>query len=258
MVRASMVTIGVLVMLSFPNPGLAQQTSSIAGVVRDASGGVLPGVTVEAASPALIERVRVATTDGEGRFNIVDLRPGTYTVTFTLPGFNTLRRDGIGLTAGFAATVNADLQVGALEQMITVSGEAPLVDTQNVRKQVVMSDELLNVLPTSMKSQQTVISFTPGLTGIADVAGSYSVQLGGAFHGKSGTKVQVDGMSIQNLQANGATGYQINAGTVQEMTVQTSGMSAESSADGIVVNVIPKEGGNVYSGSTSALFANDR
>src|SRR5687767_5397336 len=132
-----MVRVGVVILISLfllPHPALAQQTSSIAGVVRDVSGGVLPGVTVEAASPALIEKVRAATTDGEGRYNIVDLRPGAYTVTFTLPGFNTFRRDGITLTGGFTATVNADLQVGTLEQMITVTGEAPLVDTQNVRQ----------------------------------------------------------------------------------------------------------------------------
>src|SRR5918999_1867284 len=100
-----MMRIGVLGLLAsfLSHSAFAQQTSSIAGVVRDASGGVLPGVTVEAASPALIEKVRVATTDGEGRYNIVDLRPGTYAVTFTLPGFTTFRRDGIVLTSGFTA-----------------------------------------------------------------------------------------------------------------------------------------------------------
>ena len=101
---------------------------------------MLPGVTVEAASPALIEKVRTVVTDGEGRYNIVDLRPGTYVVTFSLAGFNTLRREGIALTAGFTATVNADMQVGALEETITVTGAAPLVDTQNVRQQRVVSD----------------------------------------------------------------------------------------------------------------------
>ena len=248
----------VLFCLFLSHPALAQQTSSIAGVVRDASGGVLPGVTVEAASPALIEKVRAATTDGEGRYNIVDLRPGTYAVTFALPGFNTFRRDGITLTGGFTATVNADLQVGTLEQTITVTGEAPLVDTQNVRQQTVLSNEMLEALPTSMKGQNTVITLTLGLTGVADVSGNYTTQVGGTFHGKAGTKVQVDGMSIQNLQGNGNTGYQINAGTIEEMTVQTSGISAESNADGIVINMIPREGGNLFSGTVSGLYTNDR
>ena len=132
----------------------AQQASSsgIAGVVRDASGGVLPGVTVEAASPALIEKVRSVVSDGEGRFNIVDLRPGTYTVTFTLASFSTFKREGIELPSGFTATVNAEMKVGALEETVTVTGAAPLVDTQNVRKQSVVSSDLLNVLPSSVKN----------------------------------------------------------------------------------------------------------
>ena len=120
-------------------------------MVRDTSGAVLPGVTVEAASPALIEKVRTVVTDGEGRYNIIDLRPGTYVVTFSLAGFNTVRREGIELTAGFTATVNADMQVGALEETITVTGASPLVDTQNIRQQTVVSSELLAALPTGTK-----------------------------------------------------------------------------------------------------------
>src|SRR5688572_8522293 len=120
-------------------PAWAQQASGIAGLVRDSSGAVLPGVTVEAASPALIEKVRTAVTDAQGRFNIVNLRPGTYVVTFSLPGFNSVKREGIQLTAGFTAAVNADMQVGALEETITVSGETPLIDTQNTRQQTVLS-----------------------------------------------------------------------------------------------------------------------
>ena len=126
--------------------------SVIAGVVKDTSGAVLPGVTVEAASPALIEKVRTAVTDGAGRYNIVDLRPGTYVVTFSLVGFKTIKREGITLTAGFTAPVNADLEVGTVEETITVSGSSPLVDTQNVRQQTVVSTEVLAALPTSSKS----------------------------------------------------------------------------------------------------------
>src|SRR3954469_20660147 len=108
----------------------AQQASGIAGVVKDTSGAVLPGVTVEAASPVLIEKVRTGVSDNQGRFSIPDLRPGTYVVTFTLAGFNTYKREGISLPGGFTATVNAEMQVGALEETITVTGAAPLVDTQ--------------------------------------------------------------------------------------------------------------------------------
>src|SRR5712692_7052777 len=125
-------------MLAVPAATLAQQTNAgIAGLARDASGAVLPGVTVEASSSVLIEKIRTVTTDGDGRYNIVDLPPGTYAVTFTLTGFATTKREGLELTSGFTATVNADMRVGALEETITVSGLSPIVDTQNVRKQVV-------------------------------------------------------------------------------------------------------------------------
>ena len=125
--------LAVSIFLLLPCAAWAQ--SSISGVVRDASGGVLPGVTVEAASPVLIEGVRSAVTDAQGIYKVVDLRPGTYTVTFTLPGFRALKRDGLNLPAEFSATVNADLAVGALEETVTVSGEAPVVDVKSSRAQ---------------------------------------------------------------------------------------------------------------------------
>ena len=129
------VAVAGLLLLSTTVAWAQQLASGISGVVRDTSGAVLPGVTVEAASPALIEKVRTTISDAEGRYSVENLVPGAYTVTFTLPGFRTLVRDGITLQAGFTATVNADLQVGSLEESITVSGAAPLVDTQNVRRQ---------------------------------------------------------------------------------------------------------------------------
>src|SRR5687768_3493823 len=117
----------LLVMSAFLlQPALASAQSSIAGVVRDASGGVLQGVTEEASSPALNEKVRSVTTDAEGRYRIVERRPGPYTVTFTLPGFSTVRREGIELRAEFAATINAEMAVGAIEETLTVTGEAPI------------------------------------------------------------------------------------------------------------------------------------
>ena len=156
----------------------AQQAtaSGIAGVVRDTSGAVLPGVTVEAASPALIEKVRSVVTDSEGRYNIVDLRPGTYSVTFTLPSFSTFKREGIELPSGFTATVNAEMKIGALEETVTVTGAAPLVDTQNVRKQTLVSSDLLNVLPSSVKNLNNLVSLTPGFRGNEgfDVTGGYT------------------------------------------------------------------------------------
>ena len=155
----------VTAVLLVPGAVRAQDSNSatITGVVRDASGGVLPGVTVEAASPVLIERVRVAATDSEGRFRIINLRPGEYAVTFTLVGFRTLRREGIQLTTGFTATVNGDLSVGGLEETITVSGAAPLVDVQGVQEQQVFSGETVLALPIA-KNQGAYVTLIPAAT----------------------------------------------------------------------------------------------
>jgi hypothetical protein len=231
----------------------AQQTNGgIAGLARDASGAVMPGVTVEASSPVLIEKVRTVTTDGEGRYNIVDLPPGSYTVTFTLSGFSTVRREGIELTSGFTATVNADLRVGALEETITVTGASPIVDTQNVRKQVVASRDVLDALPTSTQSIYTLVALAPGFSGVNDVGGRYFAEAG-AYHGKRGTKAYFDGMGIENSAGNSS--YQINAAVVEEMVLQTSGISAEVNADGPVMNIVPKEGGNTFRSILSGKYS---
>ena len=134
----------LLALLMLPAAAYAQTTQGvITGVARDTSGGVLPGVTVEVASPALIEKVRSVVTDDAGQYRVVELRPGTYSVTFTLPGFSTVRRDGIELTGSFVATVNGDLKVGALEETITVTGETPIVDVQSVKVQQTVSNDVI-------------------------------------------------------------------------------------------------------------------
>ena len=255
--------VGLLVLVLVPVIASAQQASGIAGVVRDTSGGVLPGVTVEAASPALIEKVRTVVTDGEGRYNIVDLRPGSYAVTFTLAGFNTFKRDGIALTAGFTATVNADMPVGALEETITVTGAAPLVDTQNVRQQKVVSDELLASLPTGSKGLMGISTLIPGLSSGSNEGGGGSSGIYGAnrlqgatMHGKGSAKQNYDGMATFNLAGTGNTTYIMNAATVVETTFETGGISAESDSSGISVNMIPKEGGNGFSFGVDGTYAN--
>src|SRR5947207_9680900 len=260
MTTSRFVGIGLIALASvslIPRPVFAQQTSAIAGVVRDTSGGVLPGVTVEAASPVLIEKVRTVVTDDQGRYNIVNLVPGTYRVTFTLQGFNTLVRDGVPLSSGFTAAVNADLPVGALQETVTVSGASPLVDTQNVRKQTLITSDLLDALPTSTKNWATIVEVTPGFAGsFADVAGQLNQNIGNSYHGKTGTKRQFDGMSIDH--ASGNVGYLVNSVMIQEISLQSSGISAESNADGSVVNMIPKEGSNGFSGSFAGLYTSDR
>src|SRR5665213_2112500 len=129
-----------------PTSAFAQAT--IAGIVKDASGAVLPGVSVEAASPALIEKVRTAVTDGSGQFRVENLRPGTYSVTFTLSGFSAFKRDGIDLAGSFTATVNADLKVGTVSETITVTGEAPVVDVQSAAREITLSTDVVKSIPT--------------------------------------------------------------------------------------------------------------
>src|SRR5262249_20997398 len=120
--------------------------ASISGTVKDASGGVLPAVTVEAASPALIEKVRVAMTDSTGQYKIENLRPGTYSVTFTLSGFSTMKREGIVLEGSFVATINADMSLGNVSETVTVSGESPVVDVQSSQKERVFSTDLIEAI----------------------------------------------------------------------------------------------------------------
>src|SRR5262249_34069156 len=120
-------------------------TGAIAGQIRDVTGAVLPGVTVEASSPVLIEKTRTVTTDEQGQYKVVDLRPGTYTVTFSLPGFSTVKRENLELNTGFTARVDAELRVGGVEETVTVSGASPVVDTQNVRTQSVLTRAVLDI-----------------------------------------------------------------------------------------------------------------
>src|SRR5580704_15348676 len=146
--------------------------SAIGGVVRDPSGAVLPGVTVEAASPALIEKVRSVVSDDRGVYLIVDLRPGTYTITFTLTGFSPFKREGLELPSNFTATVNADLKVGALEETVTVSGASPVVDVQSTAVEQVLNRDVLDAVPTG-RTAQTAAALVPGVVmATPDVAGS--------------------------------------------------------------------------------------
>src|SRR5262249_51419985 len=144
-------------------PASAQERASIVGVVQDSSGGVLPGVTVEASSPALIERVRSGITDGSGRYAIIDLRPGTYTVTFSLPGFKSFKREGIVLECAFAATGNGSLSGGQGEETVTVTAGSPVVDLQSTQNQSVINRQALDLLPAA-RTMQGGASLVPGVS----------------------------------------------------------------------------------------------
>ena len=162
--RRFVYALGVVSLWCLLVPALSFAQSGIAGVARDTSGAVLPGVTVEVSSPVLIEQVRSAVTDGSGAYRILDLRPGTYTVVFTLPGFATVRREGLELPDAFTATVNGDMRVGAFEETITVTGESPIVDVQNVTQRTVLDDTLVDSLPT-IRFVHTYATLLPAVTG---------------------------------------------------------------------------------------------
>src|ERR1700730_4398459 len=218
------VGLGVMAMTLLLLPSAwAQQASGIAGVVRDSSGAVLPGVSVEAASPALIEKVRSAVTDGEGRYSIVDLRPGTYSITFTLTGFNTVARQGIDLPSGFTASVNATMSVGSLQETVTVTGASPVVDVQSSRQQEILSTSQLEALPSGSIGLQTLAYVTPGFAATqADVGGTrdtWSAQGNYTFyHGKTGTRAEFDGFRNQYfIGAASGVGYITDSGTIEEL-----------------------------------------
>ena len=225
-------------------------TGAIAGTVRDTTGAVLPGVTVEAASPALIEKVRVALTDDQGNYKIGELRPGTYSVTFTLAGFSAYKREGIELTIGFTAPANAEMTVGSLEETVTVTGASPVVDVQNVRTQNVLSRETLDVLPTG-KSIQAFETLTLGTsTGTAsaafDVGGVKGENLYSfGIHGTDGGDLRMyqEGMLLSNTR--GTRQSNLNQAAVQEIVLQTIGQ-AEADVGGVEIHVVPKEGGNTF------------
>jgi len=243
-----------------PTRTLAQSGSGIAGVVKDSSGAVLPGVTIEASSPALIEKVRTGVTDGAGQYKIVNLVPGLYAVTFTLTGFNTVRREGIELTASFTATVNADLRVGSLQETVTVTGETPTVDIQNVVQQKVMTRDILNAIPAGMRSTGQIGVLIPGVTSTSqDVGGTAFSSVGLAIHGSrlNEQAALYDGMNFNNGQGRGGQFVAIttNDATVQEMAIETAGLSAESEASGVRINMVPRDGGNTFKGLLLTSYA---
>ncbi|MGH9385549.1 MAG: carboxypeptidase regulatory-like domain-containing protein [Vicinamibacterales bacterium] len=243
--------IGVLV----PASARAQEAASIVGVVRDGTGAVMPGVTVEASSPVLIEKMRSVVTDSAGRYAIVSLRPGVYTVTLTLLGFRAVRREGIVLEGAFAATVNGDLEVGALEETVTVTGASPVVDLQSTQNQFVVNREILDVLPAT-RTMQGGASLVPGVSFYAQ--GFVSTM---SVHGSDtrDQRVYQDGMRIgQNLTGTGSQGNGTNVNDLgqQELVYDAGSQSAETALGGVRMDSIPKEGGNRFSGTWRTYYSN--
>jgi hypothetical protein len=238
-------------------PNTAQAQSAFTGVVKDATGAVLPGVMVEASSPVLIERSRSVLTDESGAYKILDLRPGTYTLTFMFPGFTTQRLEGIELPSNFTSTINGELQVGAVEETVTVAAESPVVDLENNFKAQVLPRDVLDLVPTA-HTIQSVGQLVVGVTlNAPDVGGSRAMQqtyftVHGA--GVSQTSVLMDGMIINGLQGDGAVQSYANDAGNEQMVYQTGGGNADTATGGAKLNLAPKEGGNSLHGSLFAGF----
>src|SRR3989441_6741705 len=250
------VGVGVLIAGLLLAPGVTS-AQSISGTVTDATGNILPGVTVEARSPALIEQVRTAVTNGSGQYQIVELRPGTYSVSYTLTGFSTLVREGIELTSGFTANIDVQLRVGAIEETVVVTGATPLVDVQNVTKHTVATREIIDTIPAA-RSFQGVGVLIPGIvTGgqtdniIQDVGGqSGQSHMTLAIHGGR-TRDQVlhiDGLSTEAPLREDSSGSYIPDASFQEYVFDYSANAAETETGGVRVNHIPAEGGNTFRG----------
>jgi hypothetical protein len=233
-------------------PALAS-AQNIAGVVRDASGAVLPGVTVEASSPALIEKVRSTVSDGSGQYRLDSLVAGVYSVTYTLPGFSTVKRDGVQVQTGVTLTLNADLRVGGIQETITVSGETPVVDVQNsTRVQQVLSDEVLAALPAS-RGYGNLLAVSAGVQ--ANGTQNGGVNPGMIFFTSRGGRsnegtIQIDGMNVGSaFNGGGVAGYGYDTTNAQEVQLTVAGGLGEADRGGPQFNIIPKTGGNSFSGT---------
>jgi Carboxypeptidase regulatory-like domain len=243
----------VMWLVLVPAAASAQSSTpaSIAGVVRDASGAVMPGVTVEAASDALIDKSRSAVTDGTGQYRIIDLRPGTYTVTFTLVGFSTVRREGLVLPADFVATVNTDMRVGSIEETVTVSGASPIVDVQSSTRQRTLDSELVTAIPT-VRGYVGIMQLLPSM--IVSGGGNTNVQLtpgmvvfgGAGGRGHEGQSL-LDGLTTgAAVGGGGVSGYRNDLENAQDVSIVTSGGLGEAQVGGPVINIVPKTGGNTF------------
>ena len=216
--------------------------ASVAGVVTDTSGAVLPGVTVEVTSPALIEKVRTTVTDGSGSFRIIDLESGIYTVTFTLPGFSLARREGIELSGSLSATVNAELRVGAVEETITVSAESAIVDVQSSRQTQVIDKQVLTDVPIVRTATNIASILVPAMN-----AGLSAYGAAGTTGPETG-RLQVAGVGVGS-GTSGTSQYRPDTIQAVEMVISSFGNLGEAEVGSPIVNIIPRSGGNTFSGT---------
>jgi hypothetical protein len=248
--REGLAVLALLVLV----PAAAFAQASITGTVKDASGVVLPGVTVEASSPALIEKTRSAVTDGSGQYRIVDLRAGVYAVTFTLTGFSSVKRDGIELTGSFTAAVNADMKVGAIEETITVTGESPIVETSNASVGEVLNSQTLQSLPTVGRNAFLMAVTVPTVVSSGDThwnrmqdqTGASALSMGGG--GVRANNYLLDGFPVTDLGNRSSTNPSVEA--LEDVKVQIHTYDAEMGrTGGGVFNATAKSGSNTFRGT---------
>ena len=237
----------VAALLTLPVSLSAQELGSVAGVVKDSSGAVLPGVTVEVASPVMIEKVRTGVTDGSGQYRVINLPPGTYTVTFSLTGFSNVRREGLEVSIGVTAQANADMKVGAVAETITVTGETPVVDVQSATQIRTVTAQAFKELP-SGGSWIQMAALTPAVRASnVDVGGVLGDQTGAevSAHGsRNGDGVSmIDGLRIGNMYlSSNLTNMSLSPLLFDEVNVQIAGQMAETGTNGVIMNAIPRVG----------------
>jgi hypothetical protein len=255
---AKAVVYGIWLLLVLPALSHAQGLGTIAGVVKDVSGAVLPGVSVEVASPALIEKIRTAVTNESGQYTIVSLPPGTYSVTFTLPGFTVSRREGLEMLANFTAQVNGELKVGGLTETVEVTAESPLVDVQSSAVARAVTKDVIKEIPTG----GTMYQLAAMMVGVTIGGGAAVVDVGGAsgspvqsqlssHGGAPGDEVQmVDGLKVGNMMSNsGRTNQTLSPLLFEQIDVQISGHGGDAPSTGVQSNLIPRTGGNAFHGT---------
>jgi hypothetical protein len=263
--RRALIVIGWLMtgLVALPSTAHAQGAvlATVTGIVQDSSGGVLPGVTVEVSSPVLIEKVRSAVTDSTGRYRLTNLPAGTYTLTAGLTGFNTVRREELELSGSFTATVNLSLQVGNLEETLTVTGEAPVVDVSSAQRQQVINSEVMATIPAS-RSYEGLAALVPGIQlattnqnvgGIQGPVPPYFTGHGGSnFEGR----LRIDGMTTGG-STGGVSLMALDTSNAAEVTVSTTGGLADAENGGASINIVPRSGGNTLSGTLFVMGAGD-
>src|SRR5688572_19145346 len=240
-------------------PSVAFAQGTLTGTVRDNSGAVLPGVTVEAASPAIQGGVRTVVTDNAGVYRIVELPPGTYSLSFMLPGFSNVKREDIILAGSAVLTIPAELRVGAIEETVTVTGESPVVDVQTVRRETVLAQEVIQSMP-GARTVGNLLNATPGLT--VDANGLNATPTMTFFSARGGQanegRMTVNGLTVAAaFNGGGVSSYILDTVNSDEVSVTVSGGMGESDTGGPVMNLVPRAGGNQFRGTAFLNNAGD-